>query len=169
MSRLDRDGILELKEDKTATGQSIGLLVLVGLSYGAGFTFLTEFQMGTVSPYGMIVGTLVNMFSVCFAAFVWAATLFLVGTRIFQGKTSFWELSRPLFFSTGPFLLFALISIPVYAFYVTMTLVLVGWYIASQFFVVKQVMGLSTYRTVLTFTVGFLSLLFLSLVFLGFR
>ena len=169
VSRLDREGVLELKADKTATGQSVGLLVLAGLSYGIGFTLLTELRSGTVSPYGIIVGTLVSMFGVCFAAFVWAATLFIVGTKVFQGKTSFWELSRPLFFSTGPLLLFALISIPVYAFYVTLTLVLVGWYITTQVFVLKQVMGFSTYRTFLTFTVGFLSLLFLSLVLLGLK
>ena len=169
VSKLNRDGVLELKADKTATGQSIGLLVLVGLSYGIGYSLFTEFQNGIISPYGIIVFTLVNMFTVCFAAFVWAATLFLVGTRIFQGKTSFWELSRPLFFSTGPLLLFALISIPVYAFYASLTLVLVAWYIAAQVFVLKQVMGFNTYRTFLTFTVGFLSLLFLSLVFLGLK
>jgi Yip1 domain len=165
VSRLDRNEVLELKTDKTATGQSIGLLVLAGLSYGIGFTLLTEFRSGTISPYGIIVGTLVSMFGVCFAAFVWAATLFLVGTKIFQGKTSFWELSRPLFFSTGPFLFFALISIPVYAFYVTLTLVIAGWLIASQIFVLKQVMGFNAYRTVLTFTVGFLILLFVWLQF----
>lgn len=165
VSRLDREGVLELKADKTATGQSIGLLVLAGLSYGIGFTLLIEIRSGTVSPYGIIVGTLVNMFSVCFAAFVWAATLFIVGTKVFQGKTSFWELSRPLFFSTGPFLLLGLISIPVWAFYVPLTLVVVGWLIASQVFVLKQVMGFNTYRTILTFTVGFLILLFVWLQF----
>lgn len=165
MSRLDREGVLELKADKTATGQSIGLLVLAGLSYGIGFTLLIEIRSGTISPYGIIVGTLVNMFSVCFAAFVWAATLFLVGTKVFQGKTGFWELSRPLFFSTGPFLLLALLSIPIWAFYVPLTLVVVGWLITSQVYVLKQVMGFSTYRTVLTFTVGFLILLFVWLQF----
>ena len=165
VSRLDRDGILELKADKTATGQSVGLLVLAGLSYGIGFTILLEFRSGTISPYGIIVGTLVNMFIVCFAAFVWAATLYIVGTKIFQGKTSFWELSRPLFFCTGPFLLLALLSIPVYLFQVPLTLVVAGWLITSQIFVLKQVMGFNTYRTVLTYTVGFLILLFVWLQF----
>ena len=165
VSRLNSDGVLELKTDKTATGQSVALLVFAGLSYGIGFTLLTELRAGTVSPYGIIVGTLVSMVSVCFAAFVWAATLFLVGTKVFQGKSSFWELSRPLFFSTGPFLLFALISIPVYAFYVTLTLMIVGWLVVCQVFVLKQVMGFSAYRTVLTFTVGFLILLFVWLQF----
>src|SRR5690349_14740351 len=103
VSRLNREGILGLKVDKTATGQSVALLIFAGLSYGIGFTLLIQFRSGQISPYGIIVGSLASMVEVCFAAFVWAATLFLVGTYIFQGKTGFWELCRPLFFSTGPF------------------------------------------------------------------
>ena len=89
-SRLDQQGVLELKADTTATGQAVAVLVLAALAYGVGFTAQTEFQRNNLSIYGIIVGSLANTVTVAFAAFVWSATTFLVGTKLFQGKTSYW-------------------------------------------------------------------------------
>src|SRR5207245_8995940 len=104
-----------------------------------------------------IVGTLASTVTVCFAAFVWSATAFLVGTKLFQGKTSYWELARPLFFASSPFLLFLLITVPippilvqgnvpVYWFQGTVAVAAVGWLFLSQSFPLKQVMGLTLLR-----------------------
>src|SRR2546427_8454336 len=112
-SRLDSQGVLELKMDTTASGQSVAVLVLAALAYGVGYTAQTQFQRHDLSIYGIIVGSLANTVTVCFAAFVWSATAFLVGTKLFQGKTGYWELARPLFFASSPFLLFLLITIPI--------------------------------------------------------
>src|SRR5437660_7900523 len=111
--RLDQQGVLELKTDTTSTGQAVAVLVLAALAYGIGYTAQTQFQRHDLSIYGIIVGSLANTVTVCFAAFVWSATAFLVGTKLFQGKTGYWELARPLFFASSPFLLFLLITIPV--------------------------------------------------------
>src|SRR6266852_404073 len=112
-SRLDQEGVLELKTDTTATGQAVAVLVLAGLAYGIGYTAQTQFQRHDLSIYGIIVGSLTYLVTVCFAAFVWSATAFLVGTELFQGKTGYWELARPLFFASSPFLLFLLIVVPI--------------------------------------------------------
>jgi hypothetical protein len=172
-SRLDHQGVLELKKDTTATGQSVAVLVLAAISYGIGYTAQTQFQRRDPSIYGIIVGSLANMVTVCFAAFVWSATAFLVGTKLFQGKTAYWELARPMFFATSPFLLFVLISIPIppvvvqgnlplYWFQGAISLAAVVWLVLSQVFAIKQVMGLNTRRTILTVAVGLLILLFIS-------
>jgi hypothetical protein len=174
--RLDHQGVLELKADTTATGQAVAVLVLAGLAYGIGFTAQTEFQRHDLSLYGIIVGSLANTVTVCFAAFVWSATAFLVGTRLFQGKTSYWELARPLFFASSPFILFLLIivpippiivqgNVPVYWFQGTVAVAAVVWLFLSQVFALKQVMGLTLRRTVLTVAVGLLILAFIGLQF----
>src|SRR5437879_7194252 len=99
--------------DTTSTGQAVGVLVLAALAYGIGYTAQTQFQRHDLSIYGMIVGSLANTVTVCFAAFVWAATTFLGGTKLFKGKTGHWELERPLIFASSPLPLFLLIPIPV--------------------------------------------------------
>jgi hypothetical protein len=173
---LDHQGVLELKTDTTATGQAVAILVLAGLAYGIGFTAQTEFQRHDLSVYGIIVGSLANTVTVCFAAFVWSATAFIVGTRLFQGKTSYWELARPLFFASSPFILFLLITVPippiivqgnvpVYWFQGTVAVAAVAWLFLSQVFALKQVMGLNLRRTVLTVAVGLLILAFIGLQF----
>jgi hypothetical protein len=173
---LDHQGVLELKTDTTATGQAVAILVLAGLAYGIGFTAQTEFQRHDLSVYGIIVGSLANTVTVCFAAFVWSATAFLVGTRLFQGKSSYWELARPLFFASSPFILFLLITVPippiivqgnvpVYWFQGTVAVAAVAWLFLSQVFALKQVMGLNLRRTVLTVAVGLLILAFIGLQF----
>ncbi len=174
--RLDRQGVLELKTDTTATGQAVAVLVLAALAYGIGYTAQTQFQRHDLSIYGIIVGSLANVVNVCFAAFVWSATAFLVGTKLFQGKTSYWEVARPLFFASSPFLLFLLIiipippitvqgNVPVYWFQGTVAVAAVVWLFLSQIFVLKLVMGLSLRRTILTVAVGLLILAFIGLQF----
>ncbi len=175
-TRLDHQGVLELKEDMTATGQAVAVLVLAALAYGIGYTAQTQFQGHNLSIYGIIVGSLTYLVTVCFAAFVWSATVFLVGTKLFQGKTSYWELARPLFFASSPFLLFLLIvvpippiivqgNVPVYWFQGTVAVVAVIWLFLSQVFALRQVMGLSLRRTVLTVAVGLLILAFIGIQF----
>lgn len=162
---MDRTEILELKENKTATGQSIAVLVFAALSIGVGSTVLNEFQQNGVSAYGLIVGALQGIITGCFAAFVWSGTLFLVGTKLFQGKTGFWELARPMFFAASPALLFILVAIPVSIFFQSVAIIVALWVVVLQGFVLKQVMGFDARRTVLTLAVGFMILLFIYLQF----
>ena len=175
-SRLDQQGVLELKVDATATGQAVAVLVLSALAYGIGYTVQTQFQRHDPSIYGIIAGSLANTVTACFAAFVWSATAFLVGTKLFQGKTNYWELARPLFFAASPFFLFLLITIPippilvqgnvpVYWFQGTIAVAAVTWLFLSQVFVLKQVMGLNLRRTILTVAVGLLILAFIGIQF----
>ena len=165
ISTLNREGVLELKDNKTATGQSIAVLVFAALAIGIGSTVLFEFQHDSVSPYGITVGALQGIITGCFAALVWCGTLFLIGTKLFQGKTGFWELARPMFFASSPALLFILISIPVRYFDSSVAIVAATWVVVLQGFVLKQVMGFDFRRTILTLTVGFMILLFIYLQF----
>jgi hypothetical protein len=158
-------GVMELKQDSQATAQAVGVLVLATISYGIGYTILTETQSHSLSVYGIIVGGMANMIASCFSTVVWSIAVFFVGTKLFHGTTRYWELARPLFFSTAPALLFILISIPFRPIIVTVAVVVTMWLVISQTFVVKHVMGFNLQRTVLTLMVGFLILAFLGLQF----
>ena len=173
VARLDRDEILLLKENREATGQSVAVLVLTALAVALGTTLRLEIVNSNLSAYGIIVGSLAGIVTGCFASFVWSGTVFLVGTKLFQGKTGFWELARPIFFASSPGVLFLLVSIPLQSVnqLVGLTYVIVvsifasSWVVLCQAFVLKQVMGFSPARTFLTFVVGFLILLFVWLQF----
>jgi hypothetical protein len=161
-STLDHVAVLELRENKDATGQAIAVLVFTALAIGIGTTLQTEFVTHTVSAYGILVGGLGGVITGCFAAFVWSGTLFLVGTKLFQGRTRFWELARPMFFSATPALLFILVSIPLQIVDTIVAVIASIWVVVLQGYVVKQVMSFNVRRTVLTLAVGFMILFLIS-------
>src|SRR5947199_10802192 len=101
-ARFDKDTFRELKEDRSATGQALAVLLLVGLSYGLGFSIFSGLQTKSLSPSQLISGTIANMIFTDFAAFIWSPTVFLVRPKLFQAKTGICELDRPLFLSAPP-------------------------------------------------------------------
>src|SRR2546428_5000992 len=162
-TRFDTETIRELKEDRTATGQAVAVLLLVGLSYGLGFSIFSGLEQGTLSLDYLISNTLANMIITDFAAFIWSATVFLVGTKLFQGKTGFWELARPLFFSAAPGIFFILIAIPVRPIIIATTIIASAWIVSAEFVALKSAMGFNTQRTLLTSVVGLLTLIFIQM------
>src|SRR2546427_8371768 len=162
-SRFDTETIHELKEDRTATGQAVAVLLLVGLSYGLGFSIFNGLQHSSLSLDYLISNTLANMIITDFAAFIWSATVFLVGTKLFQGKTGFWELARPLFFSAAPGVLFVLIAIPVRPIIIATTIIASAWIVSAEFLALKSAMGFNTQRALLTSVVGLLTLIFIQM------
>src|SRR5438093_13055342 len=94
-ARFDKDAFRELKEDRSATGQAIAVLLIVGLSYGLGFSIFSRLQTKSLSPSQLISGTIANMIFTDFDAFISSATVFLVGTNLLKGKTVFWDVARP--------------------------------------------------------------------------
>src|SRR5947209_20498956 len=162
-ARFDTETARELKEDRSATGQAIAVLLLVGLSYGLGFSIFSGLQTKSLSPSQLISATIANMIFTDFAAFIWSATVFLVGTKLFQGKTGFWELARPLFFSATPGILFILIAIPVRPIIIATTIVASAWIVSAEFVALTSAMGFNTQRTLLTSVVGLLTLIFIQM------
>jgi hypothetical protein len=163
IARFDKDTFRELKEDKSATGQAVAVLLLVGLFYGLGYSIFTGIQKSILSPNYVISQTLANMIITDFAVFVWSATVFLVGTKLFQGKTGYWELARPLFFSTAPGILFVLIAIPLWPIIVATAVVASAWIVSAEFVALKSAMGFNTQRALLTSVVGLLILIFIQM------
>ena len=87
-ARFDGKTFLELKDDTTLTAQAFGVLALVSLAYGIGFTAVTA-RGEDISPAMLVVMILNFMISFLFTILVWSMTTFLVGTKLFRGVTSF--------------------------------------------------------------------------------
>lgn len=162
-SKFKKETILELKGDTTATGQAIAVLLLVGLCYGLGFNILDGLQKQDITADQLISGTLSSLIFTDFSVFVWSATVFLVGTRLFQGKTGYWELARPLFFSIAPGVLFLLVAIPFRPLIVATAVVASSWIVSIEFVTLKTTMGFNTQRALLTSAVGLLLLIFIQM------
>jgi ABC-type uncharacterized transport system permease subunit len=163
IAKFDTKTIQDLKEDKTATGQAIAVLLLVGLTYGFGYSALTGLQTHSLSANQLISGTIANMIFTDFAAFIWSATVFLVGTKLFQGRTSYWQLARPLFFSTAPGVIFILIAIPFSPIIFTAAVIASAWIVLGEFVALKNAMGFNSQRAILTSVVGLLILAFIEM------
>jgi len=163
IARFDRETFREIRDDKNATGQAVAVLLLVGLSYGLGFSIFNGLQKSTLSLDFVISQTLANMIITDFAVFVWSATVFLVGTKLFQGKTGYWQLARTIFFSTAPGILFILIAIPFSPVIVTTAIITSAWIVSGEFVALKSAMGFNTQRALLTSVVGLLILVFIQM------
>ncbi len=162
-ARFDTQTLNELKEDRTATGQAVAVVLLVGLSYGLGFSVFNGLQTRNLSPNQVISGTIANMIFTDFSVFIWSATVFLVGTKLFQGKTGYWQLARPLFFSTAPGALFILIAIPVRPIIIAIAVIASAWIVSAEVVALKSAMGFNTQRALLTSVVGLLILAFIQM------
>jgi hypothetical protein len=163
VARFDKETFREVRDDKSATGQAVAVLLIVGLTYGLGFSIFNGLQKSTLSLDFVISQTLANMIVTDFAVFVWSATVFLVGTKLFQGKTGYWQLARPIFFSTAPGILFILIAIPFSPVIVTAAVIASAWIVSGEFVALKSSMGFNTQRALLTSVVGLLILIFIQM------
>ncbi len=153
VSRLSSSTYLELRNDETATGQSIAVLFFASLSYAIGFGLLFE----PFGLYGLVVGIMARLILSMFAALIWALIAFFLGTKLFQGKASFWQVARPLFFSATPGVFLVLIGIPFESFYRTVAAILAAWIIIGGVIALKNSMGFGYNRSMLTYIVGFLA------------
>ncbi len=148
-ARLDGETFRQLRDDPSATAQSLLVVAIIGLCYGAGFGF---FLAGT-SLLGVLTITLIGLFSALVIAFVWSGTTFLIVTRLFRRTIGYWGLSRPFFFSWAPGLLFVLMSGPITILFEVVRAVGAAWIGISSVFAVKHAVGFSTQQSMLTFII----------------
>jgi hypothetical protein len=166
-ARLDGDTFRELRDDASTTVQSVSLVAIIGLCYGAGLGFFGFFVAG-ISILDILTIVLIGLFSAVIIAFVWSGTTFLIVTKLFRRTIGFWGLARPFFFSWAPGLLFILMSSPVPVVSEIIRAAGTAWIGVANVFAVKHAAGFSVQQSMLTFIVGILVLIFIrSLVPLG--
>src|SRR5713101_2795759 len=153
-ARLDGETFRQLRDDPSATAQSVLVVAIIGLCYGAGFGF---FLAGT-SLLDVLTITLIGLFSALIIAFVWSGTTFLIVTKLFRRTIGYWGLSRPFFFSWAPGLLFILMSSPLPILSEIIRAVGAAWIGIASVFAVKHAAGFSTQLSMLTFIICILIL-----------
>src|SRR6266571_4128065 len=102
-ARLDGAMFRSLRDDSSATGQSVAVLALSGSSFGLGFAA----SIGSDSS-GVLLGGAIGVVIGIVVGFVWLSLTYLVVTRIFKGASSYWSLARSVFFASSPGLVFLL-------------------------------------------------------------
>lgn len=146
-ARLDGETYRELRDDPSANAQSILLVTIIGLCYGAGFGF---FLAGT-SLVDVLKITLISLFSAILIAFVWLDTTFIIVTKLFRRTIDYWGLSRPFFFSWAPGILFLLMASPDPILFEIVRAVGAAWIGIANVFAIKHAAGFSVQQSMLTF------------------
>ncbi len=156
------DGVIfrSLREDVSATGQSIIVLALAGFSFGLGFTASLGGDL-----VGVLLGGVAGIFVGLVVGFVWLSLIYLVVTRLFKGTSSYWGLGRPIFFASSPALVFLLMLIPGSPVDPVINAAGLAWISLSNVFAIKNAMGLDNQRSFITFIiVAFVLLILYGLV-----
>ena len=159
-ARLDGDTFRELRDDASTTVQSVSLVAIIGLCYGAGLGFFGFFVAG-ISVLDIFTIILIGLLSAVIIAFVWSGTTFLIVTRLFRRTIDYWGLARPFFFSWAPGLLFILMSSPIPIISEIIGAAGTAWIGVASVFAVKNAAGFSTQQSMLTFIIGVLVLIFI--------
>ena len=159
-ARLDGDTFRELRNDPSATVQSVSLVGIIGLCYGAGLGFFGFFVLRT-SLLNTFTITLIGLFSAIIIAFVWSGTTFLIVTKLFQRTIGYWGLARPFFFSWAPGLLFILMSSPIPLISEIIRATGTAWIAVANVFAVKHAAGFSSQQSMLTFIISIVVLIFI--------
>ncbi len=146
-ARLDGATFRSLRDDSSATGQSVAVLALAGLSFGLGFAV----SIGS-APFGVLLGGAIGVIIGIVVGFVWLSLTYLVVTRIFKGASSYWSLARPVFFASSPGLVFLLMIPfpPISEIFRALGLV---WISISNVLAVKNSMGFDNQRSLVTFII----------------
>jgi hypothetical protein len=159
-ARFNGDTFRELKDDSSATVQSVSLVAIIGLCYGTGLGFFGFFVTG-ISLLDAFTIVLIGLFSAVIIAFVWSGTTFLVVTKLFRRTIGYWGLARPFFFSWTPGLLFILMSSPIPVISEIIRVAGTAWIGVASVFAVKHAAGFSAQQSMLTFIIGVLVLIFI--------
>ena len=147
-ARFNRDTFLALKDDSTATGQALIVLALAGASFGVGFAA----SIGS-SSIGILLGAIFGTVVSIALGVVWVSLTFVIGKRFFGGRSDFWSLARPVFFSSSPGLVFLVMSIPVSPIPDVARAIGIAWIAISTVIAVKTALGLDTQRSLVIFII----------------
>ena len=158
-ARLNGESFRELRDDPSGTAQSLSLVAIVGLCYGAGLGLFGFFTVG-ISTLEILTVTLIGLLAAILIAIVWSGTTLLVVTKLFRRRIGYWGLARPFFFSWTPGILFILMSGPIPIIFEIVRATSTAWIGIASVFAVKNSVGISTQQSMLTFITSTVFLIF---------
>src|SRR3989454_10023562 len=110
-ARLNGESFRELRDDPSATAQSVSIIAIIGLCYGAGVGLFGFFIAG-ISTLEILTVTLISLLAEILIAIIWSGITLLIVTKMFGRRIGYWGLTRLLLFSWTLGLLFFLMSSP---------------------------------------------------------
>jgi len=159
-ARLNGDTFRELRDDPSTTVQSVSVVAMIGLCYGAGLGLFGYFS-GGFSVLGTFTVALTGLFAGISIAFAWSGITFLIMTRLFRRKIAYSQLARPFFFSWSPGLLFIFMLIPSPVVSDIARALGTLWTVVANVFAVKNAVAVSAQQSMLTFIISIVLLTFL--------
>ena len=165
-ARFNGDTFRELRDDPSATAQSVSIIAIIGLCYGAGLGVFGFFIAGT-STLEILTVTLIGLLAAILIAIIWSGTTLLIVTKLFGRRIGYWGLTRPFFFSWTPGLLFVLMSAPIPIVFEIVQATSTVWIGIASVFAVKNTVGISTQQSMLTFITSAVSIIFLGTIILS--
>jgi hypothetical protein len=165
-ARFKGETFRELRDDSSATAQSVFVIAIVGLCYGAGLGLFGFFVAG-ISILEILTITLIGLIAAIVIALVWSATSLLIVRKLFRANVGYWSFARPFFSSWSPGLLFVLMSAPIPVIFELVRATSTVWIGIASVFAVKNVVGISTQQSMLTFITSTVSLLFIGTIVLS--
>ncbi|MFO7695998.1 MAG: YIP1 family protein [Anaerolineae bacterium] len=147
MIKMDHTVYDEIAADEDATIEAAIIVAITALLSALGTLFISNF--------GGFLGTLIRQILVGWV--LWSAIVWFVGSRLFAGNGTFWNVLRVLGYVTAPLVLGI---IPIVGGLVGGILSLV-----LAFFAIRETMDLTTEKTVLTIIIGWAINLVIGLIF----
>lgn len=162
-ARFNRETFEELRDDPSATAQSVSLIAIVGLCYGVGLGLFGFFIAG-ISMLEILTITLIGLLAAIVIALVWSVTSLLAVRKLFRRSIGYWGFARPFFFSWTPGLLFILMSIPIPIVSEIVRATSTVWIGIASVFAVKNAVGISAQQSMLTFITSTVSIVFVGTI-----
>jgi len=157
-TRFNGENFRELRDDKSATVQSILLVLITGFCYGAGVGFF-GFLVDGLSLDETLTVMMLSVVATIVIALGWSAVTFLMVTRLFKQPIAYAGLLRPFFFALAPGVLFILVANPVPLVSEIIRVGVAAWIGIASVFAVKNAVGFSIQQSMLTFIACVLVLL----------
>jgi len=162
-ARFNGDIFRELRDDPSATAQSVSLVAIVGVCYGTGLGLFGFFIAG-ISMLEVFTIALLGSSVAIVIALVWSVTSLLIVRKVFRGRIGYWKFARPFFFAWTPGLLFILMSGPIPIVFEVVRATSTVWIGIASVFAVKNAVGISTQQSMLTFMTSTVSLIFVGTI-----
>jgi hypothetical protein len=153
----------EIEADENATREAWLIVIvtslLAALGAGVAATAIPEAGAGFFGPF------VASLISGIVGWLLWSLVTWVIGTRLFQGQATYWELARTLGYASAPRILGVLAVIPclgVIAGIVGAVLSLI-----AGFFAVREALDLTTEKAIFTILIGWAVVFVLSLLLGG--
>ena len=103
----------EIGEEPEDMFRALGAVVVAAIAFGLGIRSVLDLSPGTDSAIDTNLAMFVAMSTIVTSWVIWSGMVWLLGTKLFQGKASYRGLLRTLGICYGPVVFWLFLNIPV--------------------------------------------------------